>query len=124
MATVKNEFNKLVGRVKDAQSKLQTLLKDQDLVEQARKYAEQQRKEVKKLISGDVARVKTFIERERKELERLQKQIPGELKKISSFLQSQRTELEKLLANVRKMNAKKAPKKKSARKPKASKAST
>jgi hypothetical protein len=121
---VKAEFKKLVGRVKEVQTKLQTLLKDKDLLEQARKYADQQRKDVKKLLAGDVARVKTFIERERKELERFQKQIPGELKKVQSFLQSQRGELEKVLAKVRKLNAKSGKKAAKTRKPRPSKSDT
>lgn len=96
------DIKKVVGRVKAAQQKLQTLLKGQDWVEEARKYAERQGKEVRKLISADAGKVKTFLERERKELERFQKQIPGEVKKLRAFVLSQRKEFEKLLVNVRK----------------------
>ena len=42
-----------------------------------------------------------FVERERRELERLQKQIPGEVKRWKKYLGSQRKELEKVLAGVR-----------------------
>ncbi|MGK5084653.1 hypothetical protein WDW37_15260 [Bdellovibrionota bacterium FG-1] len=102
--TMNTEIKKVVGRVKQAQQKLQTLIKNQDWVEDARKYAERQGKEVKKLISADSSKVKAFLERERKELERFQKQIPGEVKKVRSFVLSQRKEFEKLLAKVGKVN--------------------
>lgn len=101
-------LKKVVGRVKEAQAKLQHLLKGQEWVEEARKYAERQGKEVKKLITTDAGKVKVFLERERKELERFQKQIPGEVKKFRTFVLSQRKELEKLLANVTKTSKKKA----------------
>ena len=44
------DLKKIVGRVKDAQQQLQSLVQDQAWVEEARKYAERQGKEVKKLI--------------------------------------------------------------------------
>jgi len=114
--TVNKEIKKVVGRVKEAQVKLQKLIESQDWVEVARKYAERQGKEVRKLITADAGKVKTFLERERKELERFQKQIPGEVKKFRSFVLSQRKEFERLLVNVTKNGKKKttgAAKKKS-----------
>lgn len=121
---METEIKKVVERVKDAQTKLQTLLKSQDWVEEARKYAERQGKEVKKLLSSDLSRVKTFLEREGKSLEKIQKQIPGEVKKIRTFVQGQRKELEKLLTNVRKASANGKGKKSSgAKKKKSSSAS-
>jgi hypothetical protein len=99
------EIKKVVGRVKAAQAQLQTLLKDKTWIDEAKKYADRQGKEVKKLLAGDVSKVKTFIERERKELERFQKQIPGEVQKLRKFVDGQRKELEKLLKNVRKVKA-------------------
>lgn len=101
-SAMNKDIKKVVGRVKDAQDKLQALIKSQEWVDEARKYAERQGKEVKKLISADAGKVKVFLERERKELERFQKQIPGEVKKFRTFVLSQRKELEKLLKNVRK----------------------
>ncbi|MGZ3688639.1 MAG: hypothetical protein ACXWPM_12140 [Bdellovibrionota bacterium] len=122
MKTVNGELKKIVGRVKTAQTQLETLLKNQDWVEEARKYAEKQSKEVKKLLSGDVEKVKSFIEKERKELERFQKDIPGEVEKLRKFVMGQRKELEKLLSRVRKVKASGAgTKKKGARKSGASK---
>jgi len=96
-----SEVKKVVERAKKAQSKLQTILKGQDWIEDARKYAEKQGKEVKKLLNTDAAKIKAFLEKERKELERFQKEIPGEVKKLRAFVKTQRKELEKLLKNLR-----------------------
>jgi hypothetical protein len=95
------EVKKVVDRAKKAQNKLQGVLQSQDWIEEARKYAEKQSKEVKKLLSSDIGRVKSFLEKERKELERFQKEIPGEVKKLRSFVKTQRKELEKLIKNLR-----------------------
>jgi hypothetical protein len=120
-----SELKKIVGRVKAAQSQLQTLVKDQSWVEDARKYAERQGKEVKKLISSDVNKVRDFLEKERKELERFQKQIPSEVKKLRKFVDGQRKELEKLIASTRKVGLKQAVSKMGkGSKPAAKKAST
>jgi len=99
---VNADLKKVLNRVKAAQSQLETLLKDKTWVEEARKYAERQGKEVKKLFSADVTKVKSFLERERKELEKFQKQIPSEVKKLQKFVGAQRKEFQKLLTNVRK----------------------
>jgi hypothetical protein len=102
------DLKKIVGRVKDAQQQLQSLVQDQAWVEEARKYAERQGKEVKKLITSDVKKVRTFLEKERKELERFQKQIPSEVKKLRKFVDGQRKELEKLIQTTRKVGIKEA----------------
>jgi antitoxin component HigA of HigAB toxin-antitoxin module len=97
------ELKKIVSRVKTAQTRLQSMLNNQDwpgYMEEARKYAEKQGTEVKKLLSSDLGKVKTFIERERKELERFQKQIPGEVKKFRKLLMQQRKDLEKMLGSI------------------------
>ncbi len=98
------EIKKVVARVKEAQIQLQKLVKSHDWVEEARKYAERQGKEVKKLFAPDVEKMKGFLEREKKELERFQKQIPGEVKKFKKFVNLQKKEFENLLNNVRKMS--------------------
>ena len=95
------EIKKVVSRVKEVQTQLQGLIKSQDWVEEARKYAERQGKEVKKLFAPDVEKIMDFLERERKELEKIQKQIPGEVKKFRKFMTMQKKEFEKLLSNVR-----------------------
>src|SRR4051812_30060237 len=105
MAKMNDDLKKVVGRVKAAQKSLQTFFKSQDWVEEARKYAERQGKEVRKLFSSDLTKVKSFLEKERRELERLQKQLPGEVEKLRSFVQGQRRELKKLLVRVRKVKS-------------------
>jgi len=99
---VNSEIKKVVAAVKDAQSQLQTALKDRSWIDDARKYADRQTKEIKKLITSDMDRVVAFVESERKELERFQRQIPGEVKKLKKFVDSQKKDLEKLLVSLRK----------------------
>lgn len=106
---IKSELKKVVGRVKQAQGQFEALIKNQDWVDEARKYADRQGKEIRKILGGDVAKLKTFLEKERKELEKFQKQIPGEVKKVRQFVVGQRKELEKLLANVKKVASQGAP---------------
>jgi antitoxin component HigA of HigAB toxin-antitoxin module len=104
------DLKKIVSRVKTAQARLQNVLNNQDwpgYMDEARKYAEKQGSEVKKLLSSDLGKVKTFIERERKELERFQKQIPGEVKKFKKLMTQQRKELEKMLGSLGALNGKK-----------------
>ena len=105
MKSMNIEINKVVSKVKEAQGQLQHMVNSHDWVEEARKYAERQGKEVKKILTSDVSKVKSFLEKERKELERFQKQIPGEVKKLRKFVNTQKKEFEKLLASVVKMNS-------------------
>lgn len=105
MKDINSEVKKVVKQVKTAQAKLQAALKDKTWVEDARKYAERQGKEVRKLLEADVTKVVAFVERERKELEKIQKQIPGEVKKLRKFVNGQRKELERLLTSLRKGKA-------------------
>lgn len=100
------ELKRVVDKVKEAQTRLNGLLNNQEWLDEARKYAERQGKEVKKLISADVTKVKSFLENERKEMERFQRQIPGEVKKLRTFIKSQRKDLEKLIAQLKKAGAK------------------
>ena len=81
-----SDLKKIVSRVKSAQNQLESMLKDKSWIEDARKYANRQSKEVKKLLTADVAKVRTFLERERKELARFQKQLPGEVQKLKKFV--------------------------------------
>ncbi len=104
MKSMNSEINKVVSKVKEAQGQLQKMINSHDWVEEARKYAERQGKEVKKILTSDVSKVKSFLEKERKELERFQKQIPGEVKKLRKFVSIQKKEFEKLLANVVKIS--------------------
>jgi uncharacterized membrane protein YqiK len=99
------EMKKIVGRMKVAQTKLQSrvdeLMTNQDWLDEAKKYAERAGTDVKKLISSDVTKVKTFVDRQRKELERVQKQLPAEVKRFQKLLNQQRTELEKMIRKIR-----------------------
>ena len=101
MKTMNSEVKKIVRSAKEAQKKLQAILKKQDWMEEARQYAELQGKEVKKLFSGDVEKVKKFLEKERTSLDRFQKDLPGEVKKLKTFMNGQKKDLEKLLKNLR-----------------------
>ena len=113
MKAMNSEIKKVFDRVKDVQGQLQTLVNGQDWIEEARKYAKRQGKEVKKLFGPDVQKMKKFLETERKALLRFQKQIPGEVKKLNKYLTHQRKEFEKLLTQVSKMTvAKKSARKK------------
>lgn len=105
MKTVNSEVKKVLQRVKNAQTKFEGLLKNQDWIEDARKVAESRGKELKKILASDLGKVKTFVERERKELERFQKQIPGEVKRLKSFVETQRQDFERLLSNLKKANS-------------------
>jgi hypothetical protein len=100
------EIKRIVGKIKTVQQQFQGLVKDKTWLEDARKYAETQGKEIKKLVKGDMNKVKSFLDRERKQLERFQKQIPGEIKKFKEFVNDQKKELEQLLATVKKSSGK------------------
>jgi hypothetical protein len=114
----KFSVNRVMTRVKDAQNQLKSLMKDGNWMEDARRYVERQRKEVQKLIHGDLEKLRDFLERERQGLEVLQKQIPTELNRWKKYLSSQRQELEQVLSalGVRK-KVKKRAKKRPAKRP-------
>ncbi len=109
MKVMNGEIRKVVNKVKAAQAPLQALLKNKTWVEDARKYVERQGKEVRKLFSADVSKLKAFLEKEKKELGKFQKQIPGEVKKIRKFVSTQKKEFEKLLTNVKRTGRFKMP---------------
>jgi hypothetical protein len=107
---VNSELKKVLARVKTAQGQIQTLLKDKSWMDEAKKYAERQGKEAKKLINADVAKLKAFVEREKKELAKLQAQVPGEVAKIKKFVDSQKKELGSLLKTIQRKKKKKTRK--------------
>jgi len=90
------EIKQWVEKMKTAQQQLNTLLKD-NWMDEARRFAQKQGKEVRKLIETDIEKVKSFVERERQDLERLQKQIPTELNRWKKALDSQKKELTQFL---------------------------
>ena len=99
-AEMRTEMKNVVNRVKAAQEKFETMVNTQGWVDEARKYAEKHGKEVKKLISADASLIKSFLERERKDLAKFQKKIPSEVKKIKSYVMAQRKEVEKLISDM------------------------
>ena len=104
--SMNEEIKKVVGQLKQAQVKLQKTLKGTDWVGEVKKYADSQGKELKKILSGDVQKVKTFVEKEKKILEGFQKQIPGEVEKLKTFVHKQRREVEKMLRLVKRASKK------------------
>lgn len=107
MSAAKSSAKKILDRLKNARTQLESLLKDRSWIEEAKKVAEKQGYEVKKMLDTDVAKLRTFLEKERKELENLQKQIPGEVKKMKKFVDGQKKELTKLLSSVKAKSKKK-----------------
>ena len=96
-----SEVQKVVSRVKTAQKQFQEILSQRErAITEVRKYADERGKEVKKIMSDDLKKVKSFIARERKELEKLQKRLPDEITKIKGYVESQRKELEGLWKRI------------------------
>jgi hypothetical protein len=106
MKSMNSEINKVVSKVKEAQGQLQTMINSHDWVEEARKYTKRQGKELKKILTSDVSKVKSFLEKERKELERFQKQIPGEVKKLRQFVNIQKKEQHRLKSQAQQVQSK------------------
>lgn len=105
---------KILDRVKSARTQLETLLKDRSWIDEVKKVAEKQGKEAKKIIDTDVAKLRVFLEKERKELEKLQAQIPGEVARIKKFVDGQKKELSKLITTVKTTAAAKTAERKAA----------
>ncbi len=101
MSTFKKDIRKVVGRAKDAQRKFHNKLKTGNWIEEARKTAEKQTREVKKLFKGDVRKVRAYLEKERKELNRLQKKIPIEIRRMRNNLKSRKGDIERMLKAVK-----------------------
>lgn len=122
--SLQKDLDKVVAKVKTAQTQFQNLMKNQGWVDDAKKYAERQSKELKKLLGSDASKVKAFLERQQVELEKIQKQIPSEVEKLKTFVSTQRKELKKLIKNFKRVSAtgksKTAKKSKSGAKKKAS----
>lgn len=96
-----SEVQKVVTRVKSAQKQFQSLLTQRErVITEVRKYADERGKEVKKIMNDDIKKVKAFIARERKELEKLQKRLPDEIAKVKGYVDSQKKELEGLWKRI------------------------
>lgn len=115
MKQLNQEFKKVMEQLRTAQSQIQSMIKNKDLVEEAKKFANQQGAEVKKLVEGDIKKIKRFIDKKKPEIKKLQKTIPAEVKKLQTFVNTQKSEIEKLLKKARrlsKLSKKTAPAKK------------
>lgn len=122
MPAAKIDVQKIIGRLKEARTQIETLIKDRSWMEEAKKVAEKQGQEMKKILDGDVAKLKAFLEKEKKELEKLQASIPGEVEKLKKFVDAQKQELTKLLGTVKSKAETRAKSAKGAAKAKATQA--
>jgi archaellum component FlaC len=96
---MKADMKRWVEKFKGAQKQINALVKD-NWVDEAKRFAERQGKEVRKLIEADLHKVKTFVEREKRDLEKLQEQIPAELNRWKKLLESQKQDLSSLLGRA------------------------
>lgn len=80
------------------EEKLKTNLESGVLFQELKKMANGRAKGFKQKVksSGDVKRLIHFIEKRKKEVERLKVEIPRDVKTVRSFLHTQRKELEKI----------------------------
>src|SRR5689334_8001530 len=99
---VNQEVGNLMKQLKMAQKQVQEMLKTKDIVNQAKKYANTQSAEVRKVLASDAKVVKAFLEKEKCELSEFQKQINTDVKKLSAFVLSQRKDFEKLIRDLSK----------------------
>jgi hypothetical protein len=111
-----SELKKIVEGVKKAQNQVKALINskswDKSWVDEVRKYAVKQGEEAKKMLAADAGKVMAFVEREVRELEKIQKQVPGELRKL-------RKDWERLLGGLKKASVKKGASKGARKAPKA-----
>jgi len=68
------EIQKIIAQVKSTHVQLRKLVKDKKAIAQAKQYTERFRKDLKKHVSDDIARVRIFLDRARDEVKALQKQ--------------------------------------------------
>lgn len=68
------EIQKIIAQVRSAQAQLRKLVNDKKAIAQAKQYTEQFRKDLKKRLRDDIARMGIFLDRAREELKALQRQ--------------------------------------------------
>lgn len=71
------EIQKIVAQVKTTQVQLRKLVTNKKAITQAKQYTAAFRKDLKKHLSDDIARVRIFLDRAREELKALQNQYLG-----------------------------------------------
>lgn len=92
------DVNVLLNKVKKLQKSLEQKLDQSALVRDLKKYAATQQKVLKKRIdsSSDLKRAIGYIEKRRKELDKVTKNLPKEVATIKKFVAAQRKEFEKV----------------------------
>lgn len=121
MTKISVDLKNILRKIKGVQVQFKKTFDGKSVAVEAKKYADRQSKDLKKLINQDIEKVRSFLEDQKSEVERFQKQIPAEVKKWSQYLTSQRKELESILRTV---SSGTAPKKKGSSKPKAKKSAS
>lgn len=93
-----SDLNNLLNRVRDLQTMLEAKLEESVLMRDLKKYAASQQKVLKKKInsSADIKKVVTYVEKQRKHLDKVAKNLPKEVATVGKFVKAQRKEFEKL----------------------------
>ena len=92
------DLNPLLNRVKKLQKTMEQKLETSPLVRDLKKYAVAQQKMVKKRLNGnsDLKRALDYIEKRRRELDRVTKSLPKDMQTMKKFVAAQRKEFEKV----------------------------
>lgn len=92
MKKTAHKIQKIIAQLKHTQGQLQKLVSNKEARAELRRHTRTLRQEVKKHLSGDVARVRAFLDLARGELESIQKQylnpkgvLEGATKKIKKL---------------------------------------
>lgn len=93
-----NDLNNLISKVRKLQTMLEAKLDESLLVRDLKKYAATQQKVLKKKINSnaDIKRVVSYVEKRRKDLDKVAKNLPKEVATMGKFVAAQKKEFEKL----------------------------
>lgn len=91
------DMNMFMNRVKKLQKNLETKLEQSALVRDLKKYAMAKQKVIKRQIdsNADVKRALSYIEKRRKELDKVTRNLPKDVATVKKFVAAQRKEFEK-----------------------------
>lgn len=92
------DFNSLVLKVRRLQGMVEDKLEQSSLVRDLKKYAQAQQKVLKKRINSnsDLKRMLGYIEKRRRDLDKVAKNLPKEVATMKKYVAAQRSELEKM----------------------------
>jgi hypothetical protein len=92
------DLNPLLNRVKKLQKTMEQKLETSPLVQDLKKYAVAQQRMVKKRLNSnsDLKRALGYIEKQRRELDRVTKNLPKDMQTVKKFVSAQRREFEKV----------------------------